>query len=108
MDGFTDLERSYAVVRWGRVTESHESWRELQQHVLASMGSAVSHRRGIDKLMRNFRGERIGRDQLVRSLHCSRDEAARWRERVYRPLQMLHKPVFEAFEQRIEWLGVVA
>jgi len=107
LDLMDERQVAYAIYRWGRITESHRCWSLVQKRILASIGTAVSHRRGIDKLMRNFRGEKIGRDQLVRSLQCQRDELPRWKERVYRPLQALHADVYGRFEARVEWLGVV-
>lgn len=92
------LEYLYCEVKWGRRNE----WTLLSDYLLQKTSIERRRRRGIDKIVRRWRGERIGVRAMQWDLHCRHADVERYRRDVFGCLQQIHDKVIDRLEHALD------
>jgi hypothetical protein len=88
------IEFLYCEVRWGRRPE----WAALGGYLLTKTGIEERRRKGVDKIVRRWRGEKIGEHAIRYDLRCRQADVSSYRRLVFGVLEEIHDKVLHRLE----------
>lgn len=98
------LHLAYIRVQFGREAGGIAP---LVQYLAAGFGTGLHHRRGIERILRAYCGERVGLREIRRSLACGMLKAVSCRNQVYDRLDVLHAQAMDRLGRAMMEKGLI-
>lgn len=97
--------KQYLFAQYGRKMDAR-SIDAVMMRVLSSLGSGVTRRRGISKIVLKYLGCDIGVREIRDSLQCNRNDVYKYEQMVYGVLDTIHNNALSRLEEEMREKGL--